>query len=171
LSDQIDPTPSAPSENEYEEEVDPTPPPPPPRPNFTKHSSSHSNKSITPPLARRPVPILPLSEDEFLYSGTLNQLEQIFKDSDRPGVFAVMRKTNPDVDCLWAIRVFEHRDELISSWNIYHNTKTNKFSLCDQFESLPEFSTIEDLCLFYMKNDLPGEPVSVSRLMLPYRRL
>ena len=30
LSDQIDPIPSAPSENEYEEEIDPTPPPPPP---------------------------------------------------------------------------------------------------------------------------------------------
>ena len=60
---------------------------------------------------------------------------------------------------------------MISFVFILFRFKTNKFSLCDQFESLPEFSTIEDLCLFYMKNDLPGEPVSVSRLMLPYRRL
>ncbi|CAF1456645.1 unnamed protein product [Adineta ricciae] len=104
--------------------------------------------------------------DDLFYAGTFDELHKIFMQIDKPGVFAVMEKANPEYDCKLAIRVYENQHSPISSWNIYHNHQMNEYHLV---ENGPTFANIVDLCSHYMKNDLPSKSSTINRLIAPYK--
>ncbi|CAF1582246.1 unnamed protein product [Adineta ricciae] len=104
--------------------------------------------------------------DDIFYANTFNELHKIFMQINKPGVFAVMEKANPEYDCKLAIRVYENQHLPISSWNIYHNHQIDEYYLV---ENGPAFANIVDLCSYYMKSDLPSESSTINRLIAPYK--
>jgi len=107
-----------------------------------------------------------LNSDEIFYHGTFEELNKIFLQINKPGVYAVSQKLKPESDCTLAIRVYENAHTPISSWNIYQNKKTNEYFLCEDGLTFPN---IVDLCSYYTENDLPCESNTINRLLLPYK--